>query len=129
MKTITYTDGSRGLRAAQGKKLRRKSDHQSGPWSEVGLLDGETPADFEELTEADIEAEHAAAETEAAYEAEVERLIRRRYSVSAELAILRQRDTKPQEFAAYNAYAEECKTQARAAVAESEEESTINTQE
>lgn len=122
MKTITYTDGSRGLRAAQGKKLRRKSDPQSGPWSEVGLLDGESAADFEELTEAELTEAAKTAETEAAYEAEVERLIRQRYSVSAELAILRQRDTKPQEFAAYNAYAEECKTQARAAVAESEED-------
>lgn len=44
----------------------------------------------------------------------VDRLIRRKYSVSAELAILRQRDTKPEEFAAYNAYAEECKATAKA---------------
>ena len=40
---------------------------------------------------------------------EIERLIRCRYSLSAELAILRQRDAKPEEFEAYNAYAEECK--------------------
>jgi hypothetical protein len=44
----------------------------------------------------------------------VERLIRRKYSVSAELAILRQRDDKPEEFAVYNAYAEECKAEAKA---------------
>lgn len=43
----------------------------------------------------------------------VDRLIRRRYSVSAELAILRQRDVKPEEFAEYNAYAEECKAKAK----------------
>lgn len=43
----------------------------------------------------------------------VDRLIRRKYSVSAELAILRQRDTKPEEFAEYNAYAEECKARAK----------------
>lgn len=43
----------------------------------------------------------------------VDRLIRRRYSVSAELAILRQRDSKPEEFAEYNAYAEECKARAK----------------
>ena len=43
----------------------------------------------------------------------VDRLIRRKYSVSAELAILRQRDTKPEEFAVYNAYAEECKARAK----------------
>ena len=40
---------------------------------------------------------------------EIEKLIRKRYSLSAELAILRQRDTKPEEFKAYNEYAEECK--------------------
>ena len=43
----------------------------------------------------------------------VDRLIRRKYSVSAELAILRQRDSKPEEFAEYNAYAEECKARAK----------------
>lgn len=36
-------------------------------------------------------------------------LIRRKYTLSEELAILRQRDTKAEEFEAYNAYAESCK--------------------
>lgn len=40
---------------------------------------------------------------------EIEKLIRLRYSISDELAILRQRDEKPEEFTAYHAYAEECK--------------------
>lgn len=40
--------------------------------------------------------------------------IRRRYSLNEELAILRQRDEKPEEFAAYNAYAEQCKAEAKA---------------
>ena len=48
------------------------------------------------------------------YAGYVERLIRDRYSVSAELAILRQRDSKPEEFAEYNAYVEECKATAKA---------------
>lgn len=39
--------------------------------------------------------------------------IRQRYSVNEELAILRQRDEKPDEFAAYNAYVEECKAAAK----------------
>jgi hypothetical protein len=43
------------------------------------------------------------------YESEVARRIRARYDVNQELAILRQRDTKPDEFAAYNTYVEECK--------------------
>jgi len=39
-------------------------------------------------------------------------LIRGRYSIDDELAIQRQRDTKQEEFEAYNTFVEECKTQA-----------------
>lgn len=39
-------------------------------------------------------------------------LIRRKYTLSEELAILRQRGTKAEEFEAYNAYAESCKEEA-----------------
>lgn len=47
------------------------------------------------------------------YEERVVELIRLRYDINSELAILRQRDSKPEEFAEYNAYCEECKVQAR----------------
>lgn len=47
------------------------------------------------------------------YEQLVERKIRTRYTVSDELAILRQRDTKPQEFEEYNAFCEQCKVEAK----------------
>lgn len=47
------------------------------------------------------------------YEQVVESLIRRKYTVSAELAILRQRDSKQAEFTAYNEYAESCKAKAK----------------
>ena len=43
----------------------------------------------------------------------VELLIRKRYSVSAELAILRQQNTKYVEFYEYNDYAEQCKAKAK----------------
>ena len=46
----------------------------------------------------------------------IESKIRERYSVGNELAILRQRDEKPEEFAAYNAYVEECKAAVKAEV-------------
>lgn len=59
--------------------------------------------------------------SEEEYEAKVEARIRERYSVSAELAILRQRDTKPDEFAEYNAYAERCKAESKAALADGKE--------
>ena len=47
------------------------------------------------------------------YEERVEQLIRERYSLNQELAIQRQRDTKPSEFDAYVEYCEECKTKAK----------------
>ena len=47
------------------------------------------------------------------YEQRVQQSIRERYSVDDELAILRQRDTKPDEFAAYYEYAEQCKAPAK----------------
>lgn len=50
---------------------------------------------------------------ERAYENRVSALIRLKYSLNSELAILRQRDTKPEEYAEYNAYAEQCKVKAK----------------
>lgn len=44
----------------------------------------------------------------------VEALIRERYTVSDELALLRQQATKSEEFAEYNTYCEDCKAKARA---------------
>ena len=81
-----------------------------------------TESQWEEVALADVTAAKKAKEREEAYEAEVERRIRERYSVSAELAILRQRDTKPDEFAEYNAYAERCKAESKAALADGKEE-------
>lgn len=43
----------------------------------------------------------------------VESKIRTKYSVSAELAILRQRNSKPEEFTEYNAFCELCKAEAK----------------
>lgn len=43
----------------------------------------------------------------------VENKIRKKYSVSAEFAILRQRNSKPEEFAEYNAFCELCKSEAK----------------
>jgi hypothetical protein len=40
--------------------------------------------------------------------------IRAKYTVNDELAILRQRDTKPEEFTEYNAYVETCKAEVKA---------------
>ena len=47
------------------------------------------------------------------YENRIESYIRERYSINQELAILRQRDSKPSEFDAYNTFVENCKTLAK----------------
>ena len=49
----------------------------------------------------------------AIYAERVNALLRGRYTLSEELSILRRRESAPEEFAAYNAYAEECKMRAR----------------
>lgn len=53
------------------------------------------------------------------YGERVNALIRERYSLSEELALLRQRDSKAAEFAEYNDFCEECKRRAREEGAES----------
>ena len=47
------------------------------------------------------------------YGARVSELIREKYSLDSELAILRQRDEKPDEYQAYFAFCEECKSRAK----------------
>lgn len=65
------------------------------------------------LVERDKSAELAEIKVTIDYPQLVENKIRTRYSVSAELAILRQRETKPEEFAEYNAFCELCKVEAK----------------
>ena len=48
------------------------------------------------------------------YESLIVQKIRQRYSVNEELAILRQRDEKPDEFKEYHDYVEVCKAEAKA---------------
>lgn len=67
--------------------------------------------EYEPIPEIPIEEEQPIPEM--TYEEQVVAKIRERYSVDDELDILRQRDTKPDEFEAYNAYAESCKEEAR----------------
>lgn len=65
----------------------------------------------EEIVAMQAEAERAEAEYWANinYDEAVNAKIRERYTESQEFAILRQRDEKPDEYAVYFAYCEECK--------------------
>lgn len=95
-----------------GKEVYSDSDkyvHRLGTESyfkRSTLLPGDTAGNFEEVDE-------IPEETGTDYNEEVNSMIRERYSLSEELAILRQRDSKPDEFAAYNEYAEYCKVEVK----------------
>lgn len=88
-----------------GKYVRRISDGLTATAIAAMTYNAD---DYEEVDEMPVTVD------ESAYKAAVERLIREQYTVADELGILRQRDTKPEEFAAYNAFAEACKAQAKA---------------
>ena len=63
------------------------------------------------LTKYDLKLAITNGTAEEAYAALVNGLIRRRYSLSAELAVLRKRDEMPEEFSDFHAYAEACKAE------------------
>ena len=71
-----------------------------------------------EITEREMTAEEVAAmeamhqQPQISYEQIVSDLIRERYTVDQELAINRQRDTKPEEFKEYFDFCEQCKIKA-----------------
>jgi len=65
----------------------------------------ETVEDFKELTESEVK-------DILNYGSFVDQRIREKYTVSDELAIQRQRDTKPEAFEEYFKYCEECKKKA-----------------
>jgi non-homologous end joining protein Ku len=48
------------------------------------------------------------------YEKAIEERVARKYSPKQEIAILRQKDRKPEEYAAYDAYVEQCKAEVKA---------------
>lgn len=72
-------------------------------WDEYEDIKVYIPYNGEELAKKEIER----------YENITEMNIRKKYSLSQELAILRQRDSKPEEYAEYNVYCEQCKVEAR----------------
>ena len=107
--TQTEKQGGRvELVAGEGCFLRRIGSSESCRETKRLTVPASKVSGWEEVAIADIPPY-----SEAQYEERVTSLIRARYSVSAELAVLRQRDTKPEEFAEYNAFAEECKAQAK----------------
>ena len=59
------------------------------------------------------------------YSDKVDELVREKYSISQELAILRQRDEKVSEYEEYYRYAEECKVKAKEILNNRENEEVV----
>ena len=80
-----------------------------GGWSIMKIYDNGI---YREMTEEEI-AEMQKNIPVVPYEQRVVNRIREVYSVDDELAILRQKDTKPEEFAEYNTFVEKIKEEER----------------
>lgn len=93
--TEVYSDTDKFIhRIGTGEYFRRST-----------LLRGDTVGNFEEVDEIPRPDDED-------YGIRVNELVRRKYTLSEELAVLRQRDSKPEEFAEYYSYAESCKKEA-----------------
>ena len=68
---------------------------------------------YRDMTAEEIEELNSYTPEPIPYEQRVVSRIREVYSVDDELAILRQRDSKPEEFAEYNAFVEQIKAEER----------------
>lgn len=93
------------IEAEEGKVLRRKGSTERSENRHATVTD---PDEWEE-----IDAAGQPSQTKAEYDAEVERLIALRYSYGKEIEVNREHDTRPEQFAAYMAYIEECKVRAK----------------
>ena len=72
-------------------------------------------SDFNQDLSFSIDKYKSRKETEAKieYETKIVSLIRKKYNINQELAILRQRDTKPLEYQEYYDYVEQCKAEVK----------------
>ena len=92
----------------EGSVITRKTDGHT-LWGGVPTEEQLTEWGFVEYVEPEVE-ETVYTPT---YEELVVQKIRERYTIDDELAILRQREVKPEEFVEYNSYCEQCKVAAR----------------
>lgn len=106
-KTFKESISMWSIDADEGKVLRRKGSTERSENRHATVTD---PEEWEE-----IDAAGQPSQTKAEYDAEVERLIALRYSYGKEIEVNREHDTRPEQFAAYLEYVEECKRQAREA--------------
>ena len=104
-KTFKESINMWGIDADEGKVLRRKGSTEPSDNRHATVTD---PDEWEEIDDAG-----QPSQTKAEYDAEVERLIALRYSYGKEIEVNREHDPRPEQFAAYMAYIEECKVKAK----------------
>lgn len=108
---IVEHNNYREVVAAEGMYLHRKGGDSY--FTRGIMLEGDSLETFEEVSEVPpIELEPEAYN----YDEKVNELIRERYSVSQEFSILRQKETKPEEYQQYYDYCESCKREVKAKV-------------
>ena len=90
-------------------KILRRNGSQPVVTVKRTIVKAEELDEWDEVPATDVAAE----DNRAQYETRVEELIRGRYSVGQEFAILRQQHSKPEEYTEYFNFCESCKEQAR----------------
>ena len=92
------------ITAGEGKVLRRRGSQEPSDARRATVAD---PEEWE-----DVAAEAIPQYSHEEYCREVERLIALRYSHGREIEVNRERESKPEQFAEYMAYVEQCKVEA-----------------
>lgn len=103
--------------AAKGKYIARKGTNDY--FTRCTILQGETIDSFVEVSEIPKTID------ETQYIERVRSRIHERYSIDDEMALVRQRDTKPEEFKAYDEYCEKCKADVKLEIAKEEKEPPV----
>lgn len=85
-------------------------------WKELVTPAVEANEAYDDYEEIQVYVLYTVDEIQKLYESKVDRLIRERYTLSQELAILRQQESKSDEYKEYFDYCEECKARAKAEV-------------
>lgn len=98
---MNYTDGNLKF-IRSGNQYTLFLDKRAASWQEPATEGTQTVVGFS-YNEVDITAGNVSRE------AFIAGLIHTQYSVDDEISILRQKDSKPAEFEAYDEFAEECK--------------------
>lgn len=96
--------------------MKTQSDNRPQPIEDIGKGNYYVNMDVHEITEEGrtyYEYDTVRIVGYPTYGGTVEALIREKYTESDELALQRQRDSKPEDFAEYDAFCESCKDKAR----------------